>query len=104
MKTYEMLYYYNSNETAENITIIVGEVAEIKSVFRSMCKAWERGRIKISPMLSAPRELEQFPKFRVGKLYGILVDTDGFSVINSDTVLRIMVDTKNFEMCYRFEN
>jgi hypothetical protein len=102
MKTYELLAIDKPNEIVENFTIITGEAAEIKSVYRSICKAAGRGVTELFPIFS------DFPKFNSMKIYGIVIDSGKshsreFQVVSADTVLRFML-SKHFTVVCETKN
>lgn len=86
METYEITY--SGKWGTEYCTLIVGEADEIKSVYRSMCKAERKGTTGMGA------EFCDFPKFRFGGMYGITIDGDDlcFRVVSSDTIVRFMSD------------
>lgn len=93
MKTYEMCI--RANGETEYCTLIVGEADEIKSVYRSICKAEKKGTTGLGA------EFCDFPKFRLGGMYGITIDRCDlcFRVVSSDTIVRFMTDDNVYTIC-----
>ena len=78
MKKYEI--YESSNNCA--YTLVVGTDRQIRSLYK-----------KLAEHDFLPSFCDA-PKFRKGGMYGIIIEEDGrFFVINSDTVVNILVTT-----------
>lgn len=110
MKAYNQTYtetmfqYYDGDvyyawEEELHHTYIFGNAEEIKAVYRSMQKAYERGRFSARP------EYIDFPKFNPERIYGISIAWEGiepyhtgfntdakFCVIGEDTVKEIFIE------------
>ena len=69
-------------------TLYVGEAQEVKAVYRSMRKAWNRNATNFYNLHI------DFPKFNYEKCYGLFINDKGmtFHVISSDTALRMIAD------------
>lgn len=74
----ESFVSFNSNGKVANrfkidmrYTYIIGSAAEIKAVYRSMVKAFNKNVSNIMPTFS------QFPKFHNNKFYGIIIEHQG---------------------------
>ena len=74
----------------EEAKIFIGEAGEIRRVWKSMFRAWNRNRSKIHPAHL------QFPLMIYGRVYGIRIVREGkhsvFDVHNADTIVRLMFD------------
>ena len=74
----EIFYQYYDNGKVKEIypetmryTYIVGTAQEIKAIYRSMYKAYNKGVSNIEPTFL------QFPKFNMCKRYGIIIEHQG---------------------------
>ena len=75
---------YNKYDTIDGAyTLVVGTDREIRSLYNNL------ERHGYMPTFS------DFPKFRTGGMYGITIEKDGwYQIINSDTVVRFLIDIK----------
>lgn len=80
-------------------TYIFGNAEEIKAIYRSMQKAYKRGRFSARP------EYIDFPKFNTERMYGIAVSWEGiepyytgvntnatFCVLGEDVVKELFIE------------
>ena len=76
---------YYDNEYAN--VYYVGETTEVKALYKSICRAGQRGSTGIFPLY------EDFPIFSEGRsVYGLCVTYDNtFVIINSDTILSLIL-------------
>ena len=79
---------YLLNGEEEFYILYVGEAQEVKTVYRSMLKAWLRGATNFSNAYC------DFPKFNYSRCYGLLINETEmtFHVVSSDTALRMIAD------------
>lgn len=77
---------YLLSDEENTYTLFVGEAQEVKAVYRSMYKAWNRNVTNYYNAFCG------FPKFNGEKCYGLLInDTEmHFHVVSSDTALRLI--------------
>lgn len=85
MKIYESINY----ETGALSFYYVGKTADIKALYKAICRASRKGNTYMFPLFC------DFPVFNPNKeIYALCVDTeDGWSVtvLNSDTMLALIV-------------
>lgn len=88
MKKYEE-NVNNYFEDKSNCIYYVAETATIKSIYKSMRKAWGREVTNLCPMFC------DFPKFSADKsVYAICVDVEEgyFQIVNSDTIMLMILE------------
>lgn len=72
---------YYMHDVDDTYTLVVGTDREIRSLYTRL------ERHGFYPTFT------NFPKFRYGGMYGITIEKDGwYQVINSDTVVRFLID------------
>jgi len=74
----------------DNTHMYVGEAEEIKPLYKSMEKGFNSDKTNYSPMYC------NSPKFNPYKMYGLMVDENGFFFILSEHVALQMISTERF--------
>lgn len=77
---------YFSNQS--NNVVLIGDTKEIKAIYNSIYRAWEKGKTDLTPLF------EGKPLFSSNKfVYGIEFGEDGFfTIITSDAFAQMLLD------------
>lgn len=84
------MYESVNQETGALSFYYVGKTADIKTLYKAICRAARKGNTYMFPLFS------DFPAFNPNKeIYALCVDTENdwnMTIINSDTMLSLIVD------------
>lgn len=74
----------------DDTSMFVGEAEEIKPLYRSMERAFDSDKSSFSPMYC------NSPKFDPRKMYGLVVDENGFFYIINEHVALSFISSERF--------